>query len=190
VIEPLEIALTETAGFLERQGIAYALIGGLAVSLRGQPRVTADVDMVIAADVEGALAIVAALPGSDFEPLFNGVEEVVETAFILPLRHRNTNVKIDLALGLSGFEQQAVARAEPIVVAGRSVNVARAEDLLIMKAIAGRPQDDQDLRSLVIAQGNRLDWGYCLKVAADLGAALGQDLAGRIRDLQRGDAAN
>jgi hypothetical protein len=50
--------------------------------------------------------------------------------------------------------------------------------------LAGRPQDEQDLHGLVIAQGGRLDWDYCLKLAVDLGEALGQDLVGRIGALR------
>jgi predicted nucleotidyltransferase len=187
VNEPLRITLADVASFLQAEGIAYALIGGLAVSVRGQPRMTADVDLVIAADIERALALVASLPQSRFRPLFQDVEEVVTRAFLLPLRHRSTNVKVDVAVGLSGFEQQAVARAEPIELAGSQVKVATAEDLLIMKLLAGRPQDEQDIRGLLVAQANRLDWDYCLKVGSELGDALGQDLAGRVRALRGGD---
>ena len=182
--EPLGNTLADAATWLAAENIAYALIGGLAVSLRGQPRVTADVDMVIAVDVERALLLVAALEHSNFRPLFADVTDVVQQSFILPLRHRRTNVKVDLAIGLSGFEQQAIARAERLSVAGTMVSVATAEDLLIMKAMAGRPQDDVDLRGLVVAQGAYLDWDYCLKIAAELGEAIGQPLAERVRDLR------
>jgi hypothetical protein len=91
-----------------------------------------------------------------------------------------TNVKVDLALGLSGFERQTLARAERLPLAGAEIAVATAEDRLIMKVLAGRPQDDQDIQGLVIAQGKHLDWNYCLQLAAELGEALGQDLVARI----------
>ena len=178
--EPLQQTLVDAVKFLDAERVPYALIGGLAVSLRGQPRMTADVDMVILADVPRALALVRALEVSNFKPLFDGVAEVVQKAFILPLRHRVTNVKVDLALGLSGFERQTLARAERLPLAGAEIAVATAEDLLIMKVLAGRPQDDQDVQGLVIAQGKHLDWNYCLHLAAELGEALGQDLVARI----------
>jgi hypothetical protein len=111
---------------------------------------------------------------------------VVQKAFILPLRHRSTNVKVDLAIGLSGFEQQTVMRAEAIDLAGSPVSVATAEDLLIMRVLAGRPQDEQDIAGLMMAQGRSLNWDYCLAVATDLGVALGQDLGGRILALRGG----
>jgi predicted nucleotidyltransferase len=169
---------------LEAQGVSYALVGGLAVSVRGQARVTADVDLVIAADIDRALTLLDSLATSDFKPLFADVAEVVRRSFILPLLHRRTNVKVDLAIGVSGFEQQAVARAERLSVAGVLVSVATAEDLVVMKALAGRPQDEQDLQGLAIARGQQMDWNYCLNTASELGTALDQDLAGRIRALR------
>jgi hypothetical protein len=185
VNEPLRITLADAVRFLESQGIGYALIGGLAISVRAMPRATVDVDLVIAADVERALSLVESLPNSDFAPLFDGVEEVVQSAFILPLRHRRTNVKVDVAIGLSGFELAAINRAEPMDLAGLTVSVATAEDLLIMKVLSDRPQDDQDARGLVIARGSKLDWDYCMAVATGLGESIGQSLAGRIETLRK-----
>jgi hypothetical protein len=40
---PLQTTLVDAVNFLESESVPYALVGGLAVSLRGQPRVTADV---------------------------------------------------------------------------------------------------------------------------------------------------
>ena len=61
--------------------------------------------------MEQAVGLVRDLLDTPFEPLFPGVEEVVSRSFILPLRHRSTGVRVDRSLGMSGFEQQAVARA-------------------------------------------------------------------------------
>jgi hypothetical protein len=64
------------------------------------------------------------------------------------------------------------------------VTVASAEDLIIMKVVAGRPQDQQDLVGLVKAQGETLDWDYCERTAADLGQVIEQDLVTRVRELR------
>jgi hypothetical protein len=185
VNEPLQVTLADAVELLERHRAPYALIGGLAASLRGQPRVTADVDLVMAVDVEAALSIAATLGSSRFAPLFPDVKEVVERALILPVRHRITGVKVDVAIGLSGFERQAVDRAQPIVLAGREVAVATAEDIVIMKLLAGRPQDELDLKGIVAAQADRLDWSYCQAVAAELGEAIGQDLISSLTRLRK-----
>lgn len=116
-----------------------------------------------------------------FQPLFPGVEQVVTSAFILPLRHRTTGVRLDVAIGMSGFEQDAVRRATAVDVGGTAVPVATVEDLLVMKALAGRPQDDEDIRGLVAAAQASIDWARCLEVAEALGSAIDLDIAARLR---------
>jgi predicted nucleotidyltransferase len=184
VRDPLQTTLADAADFLVGEGIAYALIGGMAASLRGQTRATADVDLVIDIDVNQALILITRLGRSSFRPLFENVAEVVERSFILPLRHRTTDIKVDMSLGLSGFEQKLISRAKLEDISGTTVSVVTAEDLLVMKVLAGRPQDVQDARGIVAAQASRLDWEYCLEMARELGEALNQDLAAPIRVLR------
>lgn len=173
--------LADAVSMLESRSIACALIGGLAVSLRGQPRMTVDVDMVIAADLDVAASLVRDLDDTPFMPLFPEVEDVVNTAFILPLRHRATGIRLDLALGMSGFERDAIGRATKVIVGAGQVPVVVVEDLLVMKALAGRPQDDIDIRGLIGLHRERIDWERCLHVATALGDAVDIDVAGRLR---------
>lgn len=184
---PLRTTLADAVEFLATRNISYALVEGLAVSLRGRPRVTVDVDMVIGCDVPKALELLNFVEHSVFSPLFPDANEVVEQAMILPLRHRTSGVKLDLTIGLSGFERQVIERASLVDLAGLSVFVASAEDLLIMKVLAGRTQDEQDMRGLVLAHGEDLDWTYCLDVVKQLQEALGLDLVQRMVDM-RGDS--
>ena len=172
--------LADAIAMLESRGIACAVIGGLAVSLRGQPRMTVDVDLVMAADVEDALRLARELPGTPFEPLFTGVEEVINAAYILPLRHRTTGIRVDLAIGMSGFERDAIERARTLVIADTTAPVVTVEDLLVMKALAGRPQDEQDIRGIVDLHGERIDWTACLTTAKALGKAVDIDIADRL----------
>lgn len=172
--------LADAARLFDARDIKFALIGGLAVSLRGQPRMTVDVDLVILSDVDRALFLVGELAATPFEPLFPGVEEVVAHSYILPLRHRTTGIRVDVAIGTSGFERQAVGRAESVSIGEVSVPVVVVEDLLVMKALAGRPQDEQDMRGLIAAHGAAIDWNGCLSLAGQLGAAVGIDVVGRL----------
>jgi hypothetical protein len=169
--------LADAIAMLESRSIACAVIGGLAVSLRGQPRMTVDVDLVIATDLEATLRLAQELPGTAFDPLFAGVEEVVNAAFILPLRHRTTGVRVDLAIGLSGFEREAISRASRIEIGETAAPV--------VKALAGRPQDEQDIRGIVDLHGNRIDWTACLTTAKALGEAVDIDVASRLQAARR-----
>jgi hypothetical protein len=184
VNEPLETTLADIVTFLERNRLPFALIGGQASSLRGEERVTADIDLIVLVEIDQALALLPEFAATNFRPLFADVAEVIQRAFILPLRHQLTQIKVDLAIALSGFERQAIARAERLVFAGCRVPVATAEDLIIMKALAGRPRDDDDVRGMFVAQGDRLDWNYCQNMADELGRSIDVDLLRRITELR------
>ncbi len=162
--------------WLDRQKVPYALVGGLAATLHGKTRVTEDVDIVIGRDVEQTLRLVPLLDAAVFEPLLDDFEPLLKSALLLPLHHRPTGVIVDLVLGVSGFEQDLVARARTVRVAGLDLAIASAEHLVVMKTIAGRPQDDQDIRGMLDVLAVEFDWNACLELARQLGKALDMDL--------------
>ena len=55
---------------------------------------------------------------------------------------------------------EIVKRAEPVPFEGRTLRVARAEDILILKTLALRETDRRDIEGIVAAQGSRLDLAY------------------------------
>jgi predicted nucleotidyltransferase len=184
VNDAIRRTIADIAALLEREGVSFALIGGLAVALRGEPQFKVGVDLVIGVDVDRALALLDSARGSPFLPLAGGVEELVRSAFILPLRHRDTGVKVDLALGLTGFELELLHRAPTMAVGGVSLPVATAEDLLLLEIIAERPRDIERAKGIVERQGAAFDWTYVLHMAEQLEEALGQDLMPQLRGLR------
>jgi len=76
---------------------------------------------------------------------------------VLPLVHRATALPLDLVLAESPLEEEFALRAIPLDLGGVVVPVATAEDLIVMKVLAGRPKDIEDARGLVGAQRNKLD---------------------------------
>ncbi|MCE9546569.1 MAG: hypothetical protein K8T25_13765 [Planctomycetia bacterium] len=172
------------AEFLDRHRIAFAVIGGIAVAVRGETRTTVDVDLLVQISVERGHELLAQLDSSPFLPLFPDVAEVMETAFLLPLQHRDTGIRLDLALALSGFEQQAVRRASSEAIAGGCVPVITAEDLIIMKTLAGRSRDTDDVERLVSLRRDEIDWEYVFTTAEQLQKAVDQDLLGPLRKLR------
>lgn len=55
------------------------------------------------------------------------------------------------------MEERFLDRAQVREVLGVRVPVAAAEDLVVMKVLAGRPKDLEDVKSIVAAQGGKLD---------------------------------
>jgi hypothetical protein len=175
----------DVAAFLEARSVPFAVIGGIAVGVRGEPSFTAHIDLVIGVEIEKGLELLAAVKGPAFAPLFPGADEVVRTSYMLPLRHRQTLVKVDLAIGLTGFERQLIARARREDLGGVHAPVAAAENLLILKVFAGRPRDTEDARTIALKQGPALDWDFVLETGKALEEAVGQDLLSQLSALRR-----
>jgi hypothetical protein len=127
------------------------LIGGLAASLLGRPRVTRDLDaMVLVPEDEWATFLDAGKPFG-FVPRVAEALEFSRQSRVLLLRHERTGIDVDVALGCLPFEEEAVSRAVAVTVAGVDVPLATPEDLIVMKAMAQRDQDWLDIDGLLAA---------------------------------------
>lgn len=72
-------------------------------------------------------------------------------------------VGIDVALGALPFEERCVGRASDWTIPpGVVLRTCTAEDLVVLKAFAGRPQDWLDLESVLVRQRRTLDWRLIL----------------------------
>jgi hypothetical protein len=156
--------------FLTARGIPYAIIGGLAVQRWGQPRFTRDVDLTVLLP-PGSEASALNEIASEFPPrIADGVAFALEHR-VLPVMVRGA-AEADLSLGLPGYEEQVVARAVPYDLGeGRLVRLCSAEDLIVHKALAGRPQDVLDIEGIVARQGAALDADYVRRWLEELSRA-------------------
>ncbi len=179
------VALRDTAALLSSQKLSYALIGGLAISVHGEPRATLDVDAVLNCDVQRALKLLEDITDSPFRPLFDGVKEVVRTGLLLPLEHKQTGIRIDLSIGMSSFDQQVIANASLFTLGGSEIFVASAEYLVVMKQLAGRPRDLDDIKGVLTRQGNKFDWEATLHIASELSQAVDDDLVTPLQAIRK-----
>ncbi len=154
----LETALRLTAEGLRETRLGWAVVGGLAVSARAEPRTTRDVDIAVAVDgdVEAEVALYR-LQVRGFA-VVSVVEQAARhrlaTARLRSSDQRIRGILVDLLFASSGIESELVERAEEIeIVPGLSVPVARTGHLLALKALArndrDRPQDLDDIRALL-----------------------------------------
>ncbi len=180
----LSQALSDLVKELSDRNLRYAVIGGVAMSMRGRVRATEDVDLIIDGNREEAMELFASLPTEIFGSLVSDTASVVQAARILPLKHLKTQVGLDLAIGESGLEQQILARATDVAVGSYAFRVATAEDLILMKLLAGRAKDLDDVNALAKSKGKSLDWNYCIATARQLDEALATDLAQTLEHIQ------
>lgn len=146
-----------TANALEELGISWALVGGLAVSVRANPRFTRDIDLAVSVADDGAAeSLVRDLKARGFH-LVLSLEQAalgrLATVRLLPPGEPAEGVVVDLLFASSGIELDVCREAERLeVTPGLIVPVAQTGHLFAMKILAespGRPQDAIDLQALV-----------------------------------------
>jgi len=150
-------ALRRTADALDELGISWALVGGLAVSVRAGPRFTRDIDLAVSvADDATAEALVRDLTARGYH-LVLSLEQAalgrLATVRLLPPGEPAEGVVVDLLFASSGIEPDVCREADRLeVTPGLIVPVAQIGHLVAMKILAdspGRPQDAMDLQALV-----------------------------------------
>lgn len=148
---PVESALRRAVADLDALKVRWALIGGLAISVRSVPRFTKDLDFAVAvADDPEAEDVVHRLRGRGYQPAEILEQEYVERLSGVRLEHTGSDVVVDLLFASSGIEGEVVAGATRLeVLPGLSVAVASAGHLIALKVLAGRNQDLTDLEALI-----------------------------------------
>jgi len=152
--------LARLARALRAHDVPFMLIGGQAVLLHGEPRLTLPVDVTLGVSPEALGTVLAACEAMGADPLPVAVEDFVRETFVLPVADPATNIRIDLIFSTTPFEAAAIDRAIEVEVAGESVPFATAEDLIIHKLFAGRPRDLEDVDGIIRRKGPDLDWDY------------------------------
>jgi hypothetical protein len=167
---------------IEVQKIACCIIGGIAVQVHGEDRLTRVVDVSVLTGFDRDRSFVDAML-AQFKPRMDSAREFA-------LRHRvllleESRVGIDIALAAFPYEEAAISRAASVEVSpGIRLPIASAEDLVVMKAFAGRPQDWTDIAGILIRNPG-LDWDLVFLELEPL-AALKEDttLLARLRDIR------
>lgn len=152
-------AAQEFQRFCDRQGWRSCLIGGLAVSRWGEPRATRDVDVCLWTGFGDEDAYIERLL-TRFTPRHAEAEELARIArvFLLTSKH---GIGLDVGLAALPFEEECLDRATPFRFAPRvTIRTASAEDLVVMKSLAARPIDWQDIEGILVKQFDHFDWTY------------------------------
>jgi len=157
---PVGELLADLAAALDGAGIAWYLFGAQAAILHGVARLTADVDVTVRLP-DGMSNEDAARRLEDHrfrrrvvDPLF------IERTRVIPFLHVPTALPLDVVLAGPGIEDQFFDRVQVRDIEEVRVRLASPEDLIVMKVLAGRPKDLEDVGSIVAANGERLDGEY------------------------------
>jgi hypothetical protein len=156
-----EKLLEKIALALDKNKISYMVLGGQAVLLYGEPRLTRDIDITLGLPAERVSLLLSAIQGTGLQPLADPDTFVAKT-MVLPCEDPDTKIRIDFIFSFSPYEQAALERVRLVPVGRGRVKFASVEDLIIHKMIAGRPRDLEDVHSVVV-RNPEMDLAYIRK---------------------------
>ncbi len=167
---------------LEKHNIPYMVIGGQAVLLYGEPRLTRDIDITLGVDLDRLQDVLSLIKELDLTVLVQDVESFVRQTMVIPSLDKSTGIRVDFILSFTPYEQQAIKRANRINIKDQDVSFAAAEDVIIHKIFAGRPRDMEDVRSIII-KNPALDIEYIKKWLGEFDKSLDTDFLGRFEEI-------
>jgi hypothetical protein len=148
------VALQYLIDHFDHQGM---IIGGIAASLLGRPRLTADLDAVILLSLERIPELIEQAAKMGMEPRIPNLADFARKSRVVLFRHRETGIDVDISLGILPFETEAVERSQVYKAENIEIRLPTPEDLIILKGVAHRLRDIQDIEAICAAHPN-LDW--------------------------------
>lgn len=153
-----DVFCRDAFGFLDEASVRYLIVGGLAVLAVGEPRTTADADVIAFLSSAEAEALLGKAKRAGFS-----LDEKLELERLRrtgTLRFRRAPFQLDLILASLPFEERAYARAVPRKLFGKLLRFPSPEDLIVFKVLAGRDKDLLDAAGVVRRHGKNLDVQY------------------------------
>jgi len=152
----------------EKNRIDYMIIGGYALPFYGRIRTTVDLDLAVAVKTrEEFNVLLNLLRAADFEPTICSPSNPLIVAV-----DRKERIEFELWTKPDGivFDEQTLSRRRKAQLGDEvSAWVISAEDFIVTKL--ARPDrgaiDEQDVKSVLVREEGKLDWGYLEKRAKD-----------------------
>lgn len=155
-MNPIFSAALQIQVICQERNWSFCFIGGLAVQRWGEPRLTVDVDLALLTETGEEENFV--------DSLLQRLRSRLEGAKEFALRNRvlllqsDVGVPVDVSLASIPFERRMIERASSYRFEEQAeIVTCSAEDLVVLKAFAGREKDWLDIEGIIARQGERLD---------------------------------
>jgi hypothetical protein len=147
---------------LSEADVEYAILGGLAVSIYGEPRFTADIDVGIILEKDRIDNFLRLAKEHNFYPIPGDIKRFIGKTGVIPMKFRKGKVlgRCDFIIAENIIERSALKRAKSKNIGPIKARFVTPEDLIIHKITAGRPQDIEDVRSILARRNRKLDIKY------------------------------
>jgi hypothetical protein len=145
-----EEILSRLGATLQKHRLSYMIIGGQAVLLYGEPRLTRDIDITLGVDIDKLDELLAVAQELTLKPIPKDLVAFVKETMVFPAIEENTGIRVDFVFSYTPYETQAIQRAKKVFIKGQEVCFASPEDVIIHKIFASRPRDLEDVRTIIL----------------------------------------
>lgn len=173
----LSSLLTRLSATLEGAAVPYMLTGSLASTLYGEPRSTADIDVVVVLTGASLAALLAALPDDRYYVSEEAARDALRRQGQFNVIDLETGWKVDIILRKRrAFSETEFERRVSRELLGVRVQVCTAEDSILSKLEwarlgGGSERQLRDVRGMVALRQGELDLEYIERWAAELGVS-------------------
>lgn len=167
---PELLALRDVCARLDGAGVAYMLTGSLAMSYYARPRMTRDIDLVVAFESAKMKQFLEAL-GTEFHADANAVAAALRDGRPWNIIHVPSVAKIDLIPRKdTSYRRAEFQRRRKVELAGISLWIVSVEDLILSKLEWSREsRSEQQRRDIGLLLEVPLDRAYLDEWAGELG---------------------
>lgn len=173
---PKQPAVAEYLAAIQRAlsvlDVRWYVFGAQAVIFAGAVRTTADIDITV--EEVPVEKLVKALKKAGFV-LRTGIEdldELIEHHRILPMEHRTSGMQLDVVRAGPGPEQQMLTRVMMRKLGRTQIPFIDTNDLLVLKTLAGREKDLEDVRALLRGKSAEIEVEVVRARLDELGALI------------------
>lgn len=157
-----EKTLARLDKFCNEKSIKYAVIGGIAVIKYGYERTTKDIDITVLCELEEIRKIHKQF-AEEYSPVYEDSLNFFEKNFVLPVKDKVTRVKVDVAAGLTIFDDTIIQRRKRAKLGEVEFYISTLEDLIVYKLFANRYQDLADAQILLDKNKDLIEKNYLIK---------------------------
>ncbi len=168
---------------LHAQEFEFCFIGGLALQRWGEVRHTDDIDLTVKCELGDELKALEKLL-KILKPRTDRLEEVARVGLMF-VGYSKDGYEVDISLGCIDYERRLMDRAVDVDFGiDEPLRCCSAEDLTILKTVAGRGQDWVDIGRICQRSGATMDWALVFEELEPLLASIHKPEAhGRLREI-------
>lgn len=155
-------------------GAQWMFIGAVPVATWGRVRATTDADFAVSLELTAAPDLDRLMKESGLEKVSGPVEipakRLILSKYWSPYRSGGIGIDVFFTTGYDTgkFLAAALARKVPVALRGETFWAATAEDLVVLKILAFRARDLDDVAGVLERRFGELDWRHIRAWSAEL----------------------